>query len=414
MMKPPKKPMSLRKNSIALVALFFGLIFSASAQKTFKYGANLQKVDSTGFYRINLQPAFIAKAKGDMADIRIADAKGNFVPYIQAGSLPQKDQKSFVVFNTIDARLATDTGTTYIVENKTGLPLDRLWIKLQNTAVQRKVNLMGSDDLKQWFAIQENIPLQEAVQNSEGTYMQSLSFPASSYRYFKILVDDKNKTPIKFLQAGIYTEYAATLAYIPIPGLRFTHVDSNKATFITIKLNDNYQVNKLHLNITAPKYFKRNVTIYQVINGYREAILEAELNSVKNNDLLFAAKAKELQVQISNGDNQPLVISGINAYQSDEYVISYLEGKQSYHLLAGDSTAQAPEYDLKFFADSIKDNIPAISHGAITKNSIVIAEKPKAAKDYTVLIWLAIIAAVGVLLLLTLKMTKEVGKKKGE
>ncbi|GAA3960988.1 hypothetical protein GCM10022210_06010 [Mucilaginibacter dorajii] len=389
-------------------------MLSASAQKTFKYGANLQKVDSTGFYRINLQPAFIAKAKGDMADIRIADAMGNFVPYIQAGSLPQKDQKSFVVFNTIDARLATDTGTTYIVENKTGLPLDRLWIKLQNTAVQRKVNLMGSDDLKQWFAIQENIPLQEAVQNSEGTYMQSLSFPASSYRYLKLLVDDKNKTPIKFLQAGVYTEYAATLAYTPIPGLRFTRADSNKTTFITIKLNDNYQVNKLHLNITAPKYFKRNVTIYQVINGYKEAILEAELNSIKNNDLLFAAKTTELQLQIGNGDNQPLVINGINVYQSNEYIISYLDGKQNYHLLAGDSTAQAPEYDLKFFADSIKANIPAINHQAIVKNIVASAEKPKAAKDYTALIWLAIIAAVGMLLLLTLKMVKEVGKKAGK
>jgi hypothetical protein len=410
-MKPLKKPMSLRKSSIALTALFCGLMLSASAQKAFKYGAALQKVDSTGFYRINLQPAFIAKAKGDMADIRIMDTKGNFVPYIQAGSLPLKDQKSFVVFNKIDARLATDTGTTYIVENKTGLPLDRLWIKLQNTAVQRKVNLMGSDDLKQWFAIQENISLQEAVQNSEGTYMQSLSFPASNYRYFKILVDDKNKTPIKFLQAGIYTEYAATLAYTPIPGLKFTHIDSNKTTFITIKLNDNYQVNKLHLNITAPKYFKRNVTIYQVIGGYKEAILEAELSSIKNNDLLFAAKAGELQLQISNGDNQALAISDMKAYQSDEYVISYLDGKQNYHLLAGDSTAQAPEYDLKFFADSIKANIPAISHGRITKNNLTIAGKPKAAKDYTLLIWLAIIAAVGVLLLLTLKMTREVGKK---
>lgn len=414
MMKPAKRQMSLRKDRIALTALFCGLMLSASAQKTFKYGANLQKVDSTGFYRINLQPAFIAKAKGDMADIRIADAMGNFVPYIQAGSLPQKDQKSFVVFNTIDARLATDTGTTYIVENKTGLPLDRLWIKLQNTAVQRKVNLMGSDDLKQWFAIQENIPLQEAVQNSEGTYMQSLSFPASSYRYLKLLVDDKNKTPIKFLQAGVYTEYAATLAYTPIPGLRFTRADSNKTTFITIKLNDNYQVNKLHLNITAPKYFKRNVTIYQVINGYKEAILEAELNSIKNNDLLFAAKTTELQLQIGNGDNQPLVINGINVYQSNEYIISYLDGKQNYHLLAGDSTAQAPEYDLKFFADSIKANIPAINHQAIVKNIVASAEKPKAAKDYTALIWLAIIAAVGMLLLLTLKMVKEVGKKAGK
>jgi hypothetical protein len=411
MMKPPKRQMSQRKNSLLLTALFCGLVLSASAQKTYKYGAALQKVDSTGFYRVSLQPGFIAKAKSDKADVRIVDAKGNFVPYIQAGSLPQKDQKSFVVFNPVTTRMPADTGTTYVVENKTGLPLDRLWIKLQNTAVQRQVNLVGSDDLQQWFAIQENIPLQEAVQNSEGTYMQSLSFPASSYRYLKILVDDKRKAPIKFLQAGIYTEYAKTLAYTPIPGLKFTRADSNKTTFINIKLDDNYQVNKLHLNITAPKYFKRNITVYQIIGDYKEAVSEAELNSTKNNDLLFEAKAKNILLQISNGDNQPLSINGVNAYQSDEYIISYLEGKQSYRLLAGDSSAQAPEYDLKFFADSIKDNITTISHETVVKTNGIVQPPVKAGRDYTVMIWVAIAASLGLLLMLTLKMTKEVSKK---
>ncbi|WP_183565551.1 DUF3999 family protein [Mucilaginibacter sp. SP1R1] len=399
-------------NKIAgLTLLFCSLMLPALAQNNFKFQAALHKADSAGFYRISLQPALVAKARADLSDVRIADAKGKFVPYIQAGSLPQKNQKSFVVFNPVAARLTTDTGTTYIVENKTGLGLDRLWIKLQNTAVQRKVNLMGSDDLQQWFAIQEEIPLQEAVQNSEGTYMQSLSFPASNYRYLKILVNDKNKTPIKFLQAGIYTEYAATMAYSPIPDVKFSRADSNKTTYISIKLNDNYQVNKLHLNISAPKYFKRNITVYQIIGHYKEAVTETELNSAKNDDLLFAAKARELLLQIENGDNQPLTISSLNAYQTDQYLISYLDSKQSYHLLAGDSTVQAPEYDLKFFADSIKDNSPTISHDAVVKNDVPAAVQPAAGRDYTAFIWIAIIIAAGLLLFLTLKMTKEVGKK---
>ena len=411
MMKP-----NLRMNKIlTLTALFCGLMLSASAQQNFKYQATLHKVDSTGFYRISLQPAFIAKAKADLSDIRIVDAKGNFIPYIQAGSLPQKDQKSFVVFNQIDARLSTDTGTTFIVENKTSLALDRLWIKLQNTAVQRKVNLVGSDDLKQWFAIQEDIPLQEAVVNSEGTYMQSLSFPASNYRYLKLLVNDRNKTPIKFLQAGVYTEYAATLSYAPVSLVQLTRVDSNKTTYITLKLNDKYQVNKLHLNITAPKYFKRDVSVYQVTGHDKQLLGEAELNSTKVTDLLIAAKANQLIIQINNGDNLPLTITSIDAYQSAESLISYLDGKQTYRLLAGDQSVQAPEYDLKFFADSIRHNTPQISHEVVSQNTAYLIKQPaKARRDYTVFIWIAIVIAAGLLLFLTLKMTKEVNKKSGE
>lgn len=409
--------MRLKKmNKLTLLTLLLcGVILPASAQKNFKYKAALHKIDSNGFYRIGLQPELVAKAKPDLSDIRIADANGNFVPYIQAGSLPQKSQKSFVVFPEIRNTSKTDTSTVFIIENKTGLVLDRLWIRLQNTAVKRKVNLLGSDDLNQWFAIQEEIPLQEAVQNSEGTYLQSLSFPASNYRYLKIQVNDKNKNPVKFLEAGIYTEYAsAAQSYTPVAPLNITRADSNKTTFIDIKLNDNYQVNKLHLNISAPRYYKRSVTVHQFVNNGKELLSEAELSSDKTTDLLIAAKANHLLIEISNGDNQPLSIGEIKAFQSDEYLISYLEAKQSYRFLVGDPSAQVPEYDLKFFADSIGGNTPVIKHEAVVKNTgYAVAVKP-AGKDYTVLIWVAIIVSLGLLLLLTLKMTREVKKKEGE
>jgi hypothetical protein len=398
-----------------LLLLFCGPILSASAQKNFKYKAPLQKIDSTGFYRIAFQPALVAKAKADLSDIRIADAKGNFVPYVQAGSLPQKSQKSFMVFPVISVRSTADTGTTFTIENKTGLALDRLWIRLQNTAVKRKVNLLGSDDLNQWFAIQEDIPLQEAVQNSEGTYLQSLFFPASNYRYLKLLVNDKNKSPIKFLQAGVYTEYvSAAQAYTPITPVKVVKADSNRTTFVDIRLDDNYQVNRLHLNISAPKYYKRGVTVHQFVNKGKELISEAELSSTKTPDLLIAAKSNHLLIEISNGDNPPLSIGEVTAFQSDEYVVSYLESKQNYQLLAGDSSAVAPEYDLKFFTDSIRDNIPAIKHDAVVKNDGYEVKVAEVKPDRTPLIWAAIVVALGVLLFLTLKMTKEVKKKEGQ
>lgn len=395
-----------------LFLLLCGSVLSASAQKNFKYKAPLQKIDSTGFYRIALQPALVAKAKADLSDIRIADAKGNFVPYVQAGSLPQKSQNSFVVFPVISVRSTADTGTTFTIENKTGLALDRLWIRLQNTAVKRKVNLLGSDDLNQWFAIQEDIPLQEAVQNSEGTYMQSLFFPASNYHYLKIQVNDKNKSPIKFLQAGVYTEYvSAAQAYTPITPVKVVKADSNRTTFVEIRLNDNYQVNRLHFNISAPKYYKRGVTVHQFVNNGKELISEAELSSTKTPDLLIAAKSNHLLIEISNGDNPPLSIGEVTAFQSDEYLVSYLEAKQNYQLLAGDSSALAPEYDLKFFTDSIKDNVPAIKHDAVVKNGSYEVKVAEVKPDRTPLIWVAIVVALGILLFLTLKMTKEVKKK---
>jgi hypothetical protein len=228
-----------------------------------------------------------------------------------------------------------------------------------------------------------------------------------------LVVNDKNKTPIKFLQAGIYTEYAATLSYVPVAQVELSRTDSNKTTYLTLKLNDNYQVNKLHINITAPKYFKREVSVYQIVGREKQLLADAELNSAKATDLLIAAKASELLLLINNGDNLPLNIKSVEAYQSDESLISYLDAKQSYRLLAGEQTAQAPEYDLQFFADSIHTNLMQISHGAVIKNTGYQTKPAKASRDYTVFIWIAIIGAAALLLFLTLKMTKEVNKKSG-
>jgi hypothetical protein len=410
--------MKLKKmNRLTLfILLLCGAILPASAQKNFKYKAALQQIDSTGFYRIGLQPAIGGEGQARSLGHPHCRCKGQFCTLHPGRQSPAKKPEKLCCFpGDNQPTQKTDTSTVFIIENKTGLVLDRLWIRLQNTAVKRKVNLLGSDDLNQWFAIQEDLPLQEAVQNSEGTYLQSLSFPASNYRYLKIQVNDKNKNPVKFLQAGIYTEYAsAAQSYIPFTPLKVTRADSNKTTFIDIKLNDKYQVNKLHLNISAPRYYKRGVAVYQFVNNGKELLSEAELSSDKDQDLLIAAKINHLLIEISNGDNQPLSIGEIKAWQSDEYLISYLEAKQSYQFMVGDSLAQTPEYDLKFFADSISGNTPVIKHEAVVKNTSYEATVKPAGKDYTVLIWVAIVVSVGLLLFLTLKMTKEVKKKEGE
>lgn len=408
-MRPSKKI----KAGLFFTGLFLAL-FSASAQNTFKYAAAIPKTDSAGFYKISLQPAFVAKSNAALSDIRIVDQKGYFVPYITTDNPPQPANEKFVVFPRVVATLKTDTGTSYIIENRQSLPVNMLWVKLRNTAVKRTVNLSGSDDLQRWFAIEEDVPLQQAGLNSRGAYLQSLSFPASNYRYLKLLVNDKNKTPLKFLEAGIYTEQSVSKSYFEVPDVRVSQKDSNKVTYIDIRLNDNYLVNKVDINIAAPKYYKRDAAVYQVDKQTRTLVSKAELSSGKSNSLLFAAKGNELELQIDNGDNLPLSINNIKVFQADQFIVSYLEAGQSYQLLTGDKKAAAPDYDLKFFIDSIHQRIPEISHTAVIKNITYQIHNKIGKKDNGMIIWISIIAALLLLSLLTWKMVTEVNNKTGK
>lgn len=393
-----------------LWAMLCVFTLSASAQKNFKYQAALPKIDSGGFYKIGLQPAFIAKSNAGLTDIRLVNSKGAFVPYITAGSLPQPDNEKFLVFPEVVSK--KDTGTTFIVESKEKAPVNRLWLKLKSTAVQRTINLSGSDDLQRWFAIEENIPLQQAVLDNDGSYLQSIAFPASNYRYLKLLVNDKNKAPIKFLQAGVFTKAGIAELYFPIPVAKFSKTDSNKTTTVTIQLNDNYLVNRLDLNVAATKYYKRDVAIYQIDKQGRQLVSVAELNSGKRAEIFVNAKTSRLELEINNGDNAPLDITEVFASQADQFITTYLDAGQSYKLLTGDANATAPVYDLKFFADSIRNQVPEINHGEVTTNPAFGTPAPKAPqRDYTLVIWIVIIAALLLLTLLTLKMTKEVNLK---
>jgi len=408
--------MRLRKKSriSLLLFLFFGLMMNASAQKTFKYEAGVNKVDSTGFYRIELQPAFIAKSNANLSDIRLIGAKGNFVPYVIAGNMPQNDNTEFMVLPQV-AALKPDTGTSLIVECRDEKPINKLWINLRNTSAERRMNLSGSDDLKHWFAIEENISLNNGSAGANGTLTEEITFPASNYRYLKLLVNDKNKTPVKFIGAGIYRNASIQNVYQPILPEANTQADSNKSSWFTIKLNDNYQVNELHLKITAPTYFKRPVSVYDDSGQSPVLISESELNSSAATDLFLSIKTNRLLLKIDNADNPPLKIAAATLYQADEYIVSYLEAGQSYKLLTGDSKATTPEYDLKFFTDSIRSRIPTINHAPVVANALFTAPSPKIARpDRTPVIWAAIITALIVLSLLTWKMMGEVKNKTGQ
>ena len=402
--------LSQKNKSGFLLTMFCLAALYATGQKSFKYQAELHKVDSSGFYRISLQPGFVAKSNAGLTDIRIVDKKGSFVPYITADYLPHIDNEKFIVFPEVSSK--KDTGTTFIVESKEKSPVNKLWLKLKSTAVRRTVNLSGSDDLQRWFAIEEDVPLQEAVLDNNGSYLQSIAFPASNYHYFKLLVNDKNKAPVKFLEAGIYTEQLTLSRYFPIPNTKFIKRDSNKTTYVTIQLSDNYLVSMVNLNIAGPKYYKRDVAIYQVNKPGKQLISNTELNSGKSGSLSVTAKTNMLELQIDNGDNLTLDIKGVEVLQSDQFITAYLEAGQSYKLLTGDTNAAAPVYDLKFFADSIHSIVPEISHELVIKNGAFATPATKTqSRDYSIAIWVIIIAALLMLTLLALRMAKEVSEK---
>lgn len=384
--------------------MLFG--FTATfGQNTFRYQANIEPVAKTGFYKIHLQPGLIAKGKTDLSDLRIIDNKKAFVPFLRLQNLPSRTA-NLIVFPIINSATA-DSTTTLVIENKKRLLLQSLWINVKNTAVYRKADLLGSDDQKSWYAIQEDILLSQSTQSDKESFLQSLSFPASNYRFFKIKINNGKKEPLRILQAGVFTNTQSALEYVALPLPVFQTIDStNNSSYLKLSFKDQFLISKLTIDVTSPKFYKRQVIIFKLEDGKKQLIGEAMMESGGKREVLIGAKLSKLELQIENGDNPPLQISKIQAFAVKEYILAYLEAGSEYSFLVGDGKARMPEYDLKFFTDSLR-NIPLLQHKVLARNALYKAAVKAKKTNYTPFVWIAIIVVLALLSFLSWKMMTE-------
>ena len=392
------------KKLLTVFLMMSGTVISARAQNMFRYKADLESIKQSGFYKIYLNPSVVAKGNADLSDIRIIDEKRNFVPYVRMQNLPSATE-NLVNFPVLETSKKNDSITSILIENTKSLLLRSLWLKLKNTAVSRKVDVLGSDDKLKWFALEEDVLLGRSSGSSTDNYLQSLSFPASNYRYFKLNINNKGKSPIKILQAGIYSSDTSAPKFTMLPQPAVTRIDSsNKITYLNLNFRDKFQVNKLVISVSHPKYYRRSVLVYELIGREKFFLTEVDLNSDTKPEIVFSSKAKNLQLQIQNGDNPALEISTIQAYQLNEYILAYLEPAKAYQLLVGNRKVQQPDYDLKFFTDSALRNVSEIEHSQLVKNPLFLIAPTKTKRDYTALLWVAIASVLALLGFLTYRM----------
>lgn len=399
------------KRLFLLAALIFVMCPYGRAQiKAFRYKANVQKVDSSGVYRIELRPGLIAKSNESLSDIRLVDNTGKNVAFILSTRLVLNNPDSFIIFPEVNAGNVTDTAVVYIAENKNALNISQLWLRLKKAAVNRTVNLSGSDDLKNWFAIKEDIPLEQAGEGNQSDYQQSLTFPTSNYRYFKVQVNGKNKIPVKILQAGIYTTSLNKPVFASLPPLHYSTSHSGKKTKVLITFNQAFLVNKLHFNIARPKFYNRRISVYAVkARNADEKLTDTVLNSSGSQDVILSAKEKQIGINIYNGDDNHLMIKNITAFQTKIYAICYLEGGKSYKLLTGNHDAKTADYDLSFLNNRAYNQLPGITHSDMYNNpAYIILPHPDKHDDNSIWLWTALILGLLILSFLTFRMVREI------
>ncbi len=398
--------------TILAVYAFFLLAVVTKAQQSFQYSASLDSVRQDGFYRVVLQPAIAAGLQPSMHDIRIINASGRQVPYILKSEQPIFKESKFIALPIVSSKRESDKLLHVVIENNSGKQVSQLLLEIRNTAANRMAALSGSDDGTNWYAIRDDIYLDNVYSNSSASVVRLLEFPASNYHYFQITITGKDLLPLNIVKAGLYNETTLHGEYQLLPPPTLLQKDSsNTYSYVFIKFDNNYFIDQIRLGISGSKFYKRDMEMYSGNIG-KEILLGNFVLSQETAPVYEVhTKTDHLLLRITNNDNPPLKIDHIAASQLNRCLYTYLEKGNTYQLVWGDSAAIAPNYDIAAFSDSI-GNATALGVGKIRlhewEKTTATPGKNNWSKWW---LWLIIGAVTVLLLFLTFTLTKEINKR---
>lgn len=399
-----------RHNCLAILGLF--CVMGTVAQESVTYSAPVNTVNRSGFYKILLSPEIVARATREMQDIRILNENNKQVPYLLRTDLPVFKENNFLELKVLSTTKEADKLTHIVIQNLPGKEVSELYLVVKNNDAYRSVTVSGSDDKNQWYVIKENIPIISVVSGTSDRYIQSLEFPKSSYRFFKIIINGKDLLPINIVKAGIYEDVSKTGKYLQNPSPTIVQKDSGKTSYIQVHFAQPYRTDQVEFEISGPAYYQRTLHIYEIAKALKINERDFLVRSGQPASFDSYFKSANLEIIIENDDNPPLKINSIKSFQLSKYLLAFLDSAKEYHLVFGDSQLETPTYDIAYFKDSLSKTNTVTETGEIKK----LASPSKTMADTgiasTVIMWIIIAAVLALLLFLTMRMTKEVNNKK--
>ena len=337
--------------------------------------AKIEAVTKNGLHKIILTPEIRSFSKEDLSDFRIFDSNQKEVPYSILTENHEQLRSRFIPFEVLSKVLVPRKNTSLIVANPQKT-IDQIVLSISNTDITKPYSISGSNDQKEWFGLVNNSQL-TPIQNTQTTSdFKTVFIPLNSYRFLKIILDDKKTLPIDVLQIGQFTTEVLSNSKqeIVAKSIQTSQLPSQKKTQIHIVFEQPQVVNQIAFEISNPSLFQREARLYQntkqevkhKITTFQESLFEFELNSdTKNSFIIPQLFQKELFIEIENQDNQALEFSKIRFFQSPITILADLKANENYTIKTGNPKWNTPHYDLENFINKINTALPIAVIGKI-------------------------------------------------
>lgn len=371
------------------------------------------------WHRISLPDAMYANVKQDLSDIRIygITAKNDTVeaPYLLHLNAPKKVNTELEFRRLNQSR--NKKGYYFIFELTSMEIVNQISLHFNQQNFDWNIDLEGSQNLKDWYTIARDYRVL-SIKNEHTDYTYStLSFPDSQYRYFRILVQGKEKPRLN--RAFIRKQKEIDAHFKTYTPTKFTVTEDKgtKQTLITLDFGMAVPLHELDFNINGQIDYYRPMRIALVTDSietekgwkrnYR-SVFQGTLSSIKEERFSFETSiARYFRIYIDNNDNIPLSITNVTAKGYPYELSVRFPLAATYYLAYGNKTIGRPRYDLQETRATIPEQLSFLEVGE--EQEIPKKEAGTKAGLFTNTLWLWGIMGLIIVLLggFTLKMLRK-------
>ena len=375
------------------------LIFIFSFGYSQNYKGELTGINENGFYQIVVEPNVRAFAKEDLRYFRILDSKENQIPY--AFATREKQSESYNQLKIVSKESIADSITSVVVENESAKKISQFNLQIENTSLIKSYTVSGSNDSTKWFGLVADGNLQDMVATRGTSVTKTINFPANTYKYLRIVLNDKKSLPLNILSASTSETQAIPEMLIEIEEFQYKIIEDKvrKSTKIVFSSANCYQIDAIDFTISTD-YYNRSAKIItqreqkskKRTSTYDETLAYFDLNSKSKRTIYFnSLNEKNFTIEIDNQDNQPLEISKIKVLQKPLVIVSKLSANEKYQIII-DSTLSKPTYDLTGFIAESTTNLPAATISNFKKiENVASAKNEKSFWQTPVFMWACIL-----------------------
>ena len=358
------RPLRLNRPPLFL-GFIVGLISAATVlvaainPNEWKYRQTLD-IPQAGLLKIALPSSTLDSAQPGLGDLRLVNARGEEIPYlIERASAPVPVAQAPRNFRVELQK----TATQILIETGTSQPLDHLTLVTPATGFVKAARVEISRDGTSWTLVGDGLPLAR----QSGLNAVSLPLDNTVASRVRVIIDDTRTAVVPFTAAILHLAAPAPVEEVSTDAEIVRRDEFAQKTVLTIDTHArNLPLVSLEIITGAPLFSRQvRVTRRELENGetidrvlaqgqiFRTPAARERLAVPTD----FTLPARELQIEIINGDDAPLPIDKIRVSRRFVGLIFNAVEAGSYQLLTGRTQLAAPVYDLSRLAGELK-NLP--------------------------------------------------------